>query len=152
MSDPNCSIALTFYQASAYFSQNSFSYHCTQCSSSWEVQQNGSIHPPPRSRVVEISLTGYPDSATFAGFQIAETPEKLPDKIAQPHHIEPGLGVTVHPWPVPTETTILTLDFGKPDLAVFPQGVPRLFYRLAAQVGTNPAVWDDPKIYNDPGQ
>jgi hypothetical protein len=145
MSIPSCIIELNFYEASAYFSQNRFAYHCTSRPAGWNVQDDGSIHPPFHARIVQINLTGYPEPATFAGFQIAATPEQLPDKVTHPFSIASNLTTTVNPWPPEQITTSLTIDFSA-------QPGPQLFYRLAVQVGSGPRIWDDPKIYNDPGQ
>ena len=140
MQEPNCSIALTFYEIPT----PRFSYFATSCDSGWRVQQNGSIHPPSRTKIIRLSVDGYPNSVVFAGFQLAPDLANFPPQ-SQPWYIAPGLNVSTEPtFPPTSDPTVLTLDFTN-------QTATRLFYRLAVRTNDPGGLlhWDDPKIYND---
>lgn len=143
MSDPNCVITLMFYADTSRFS-----YYCTSRSQGWQVLQDGSIHPPARTRKIRIVAEGYPDDIVFVGCQIVSDPQSFPPE-SSPWHVESSLNVQTEPAFSPTtEPTTLTLTF--PDAPAT-----LAFYRLAVRKkdDANAAVhWDDPKIYNDPDQ
>lgn len=140
MSVPNCIIALSLYDP---LTTPRFSYHCNASSNGWHVQPDGSIHPPSRSRIVQIRAS-YPANANFTGFQLVSDPSNFPSKITDPWSVEANLGFSViepNPFPPQTGTSVpvLTLDFaGTGQL---------LYYQLAVN-----GHWDDPKIYLDPDQ
>lgn len=139
MSEPDCDVTLEYYSSPT----TRFSYYCNRSSAGWSVQQNGSIHPPSRSRIVRFHTDGYPQPVVFGGFQLVSNPADFPPE-ASPWHIEPGLGVTSEPaFPPPSDPADLTLTFA---------GAVRTFYRLAVRDASNPAAplqWDEPRIYND---
>lgn len=141
MSQPNCTIRLTFFQ----IPEPTFAYHCTSCSQGWHVHSDGSIHPPSRSRHIEIDLVGFPAHASFAGFQLVSDPQNFPAE-TQPWFVEPGLDVSFPlSLPLPGGSTTLAFDLTSPGQT--------LFYRLAVLPENSAIVrWDDPKIYNEPDQ
>jgi hypothetical protein len=136
-----------------------FSYYCAASSPGWTVLTDGSIHPPSRSRVIQIGLDRWLNNGgstvRFAGFRIGSQPDLLPSPNWTPQDQLESLGVEVATpegtYPPPGDTTPgpLTLTLGTPEL---PPPHPRLFYCLAVQVGTGSPEWDDPKIYDDGSQ
>ncbi len=148
---PNCAITLHFYEGSSRFS-----YSCTSSSHGWQVQPDGSIHPPSKSRIVQITLNGFPTGdVSFAGFQIASTddfqgPNWTPtsDLTALGVAVSTPDGYPSNPSGTQTTSGPLTIDFGAPPLQSPP--VSRLFYRLAVVVGSGSVLhWDEPKVYDD---
>jgi len=139
MPDPNCTIVLSYYDQ---YDPPRFSYHCTRSSIGWRVQSDGSIHPPPRSRVVQIRI-GYPAGASFTGFQLVADPGTFPSETSIPWHVDTGLGIAVlepASFPPPSGSSpVLTLDFADSNQL--------LHYRLAVD-----GNWDEPKVYNDPDE
>ena len=140
MSDPNCTIVLSFFKN---LPSSRFWYNCISSSSGWMVHPDGTFVPPSQSRIVQIRL-GHPSGIGFSGFQIVSDPDHFPAPGEKPWHIEDGLQMTVlepTPFPPPAGTVVeaLTLDFT--------DSGPLLYYRLAVD-----DVWDDPKIYNDPAE
>jgi hypothetical protein len=140
---PTCAIVLQFYE-----DDGRFSYYCAASSRGWQVQPNGSIHPPSRSRIVQFSLQGFPSSAVFAGFQAASSPGDLPPQSIHWPPLPDGVTVlSPTPYPPANDTTLvgpLVFDLG--------DQAQRVFYRLAVVVESDPEQalhWDDPKIYDD---
>jgi hypothetical protein len=137
MADLNCAIVLSLYDADT---TPRFSYHCSSSSSGWLVQTDGSIHPPSRSRTIQIRA-GYPSGARFTGFQLVSEPANFKPRTTDPWWVETGLeGCVKEPDPFPppsNEALVLTLDFTDA-----PSGL--LFYQLALD-----GHWDEPKIYDD---
>lgn len=144
MSDPipNCAVTLHFFEDRSHFS-----YTCTNSSRGWQVLPDGSIHPPPKSRVVQIRLIGIPNAAVeLAGLQFAST-ETFQGPAWTPTSELDTLEITVSTpdgYP-PTNQTAgpLTIDFTKLTAGT------RLFYRLAVAGSDGVLHWDDPKIYDD---
>ena len=145
MSDPspNCAIVLQFYE-----DDGRFSYYCAASSRGWQVQPNGSIHPPSRSRIIQINLQGFPNPAVFGGFQAASSPAGFPPESTHWPALPEGVTI-IQPTAYPpandeTRSGPLVLNLGDQ-----PQ---RLFFRVAVVVvGDSEQVlhWDDPKIYDD---
>jgi hypothetical protein len=143
MSDPspNCTIALSLFDADTV---PRFSYHCTGSSSGWQVQSDGSIHPPSKSRIIQIRV-GYPSGALFTGFQLVTNPDNFIPPGTEPHwYAETGLeGAILEPFPFPpspgTDVQTLTLDLTNVNVT---SGL--LFYQLAVN-----GHWDEPKVYDD---
>lgn len=138
MSDPmpNCVIDVHFDEVEARFS-----YVCAESSRGWQVDPDGSIFPPIRSRVVQFRLKGDP-ATKIAGLQIAEERPGLPP--SNRWHTLPDGVTPISPTPFPpadNEATFteLTFNFGDEPW----------FYRLAVVVGTSEPIWDDPKIHDD---
>lgn len=157
MACPNCTIALTYFAQTTTNPEPRFSYHRTAGSCGWQVQPHGSIVPPSRNRIVQLNVTGYPDSpsAAFTGFQMVAQPEDFPP-ISDPWtslQDLSALGVTalnpetlepITTWPPSPGTHVLAFDFGTPSGT----SSSTRFYRLAVN-----GFWDpDPKVYNDPAQ
>ena len=141
---PNCAITLHFDEATT-----SFTYNSTHCSSGWQVQPDGSIHPPSKSRVILIDLSGFPRSdVSFAGLQFSLTGEFNSPRWTPVNELE-ALGITVETpdgYPPTDEIT------AGPVAIIIDPAAPatQLFYRLAVVVGPNGVLhWDDPKIYDD---
>jgi hypothetical protein len=145
MSDsiPNCAVTLHFYEDSARFS-----YICTNSSRGWQVLSDGSIHPPSKSRIVQIGLRGFPNTdIKFAGLQLTST-DIFQGANWTPTSEHDRLGVVVSTpdgYPPPNQTTAgpLTLNFTGLESNT------RLFYRLAVAGSDGILHWDDPKIYDD---
>lgn len=151
---PNCAITLHLYDACM---PPTFSFHLARCSTGWMVQNDGTIYPPPKGRVLEFSLNGFPHpDVNFGGFQVSSNNDfsGLPDwpTTTQLEH----LGIQfLEPKAPPTGTATisgsLVIDLGSLPLASEPGSpTPRLFYRLAVVVGSDSSRhWHDPKIYDD---
>lgn len=141
MPEPSCITALAFFEIPT----PRFSYHCISSMQGWQVETNGSIHPPSSSRLVEIRLTGYPNPASLAGFQVIDDLTNGFPPNSEPWTTEQdllNLGITPQPpWPPQAGATVLTLDF---------KNASTIFYRLAVTTTGGLTYWDDPKIYNDP--
>ncbi len=135
--DPNCTIAVTVYDINT---APRFSYSCTRRSSGWRVQPDGSIHPPPKQRIVKFHLR-FPAGSNIMGFQVARKDDQFPPRDQEPWNIDPASGVQpLDPvtWPPSSSTgvTELTFDFtGAGGLLKYQMGVD--------------GNWDDPKIYDD---
>ena len=149
MSDPiipNCAITLYFFE-----SEDRFSYVGTNSSLGWQVQPDGSIHPPSSSRVIQFSLNDYPARILFGAFQIAVNPQDFPSDSTHWPPLPPQVTV-VSPTPYPPPQNDATL--AGPLIFDFGGQVTRLSYRLAVVVESDPTVlhWDEPKIYDDGSQ
>ena len=153
---PDCAITLYFYEEKPATAGNPatpprFSYYCTNRARGWQVEPDGSIHPPSRSRIIQIGLSGFPVDcgASFAGLQFTSaefSEESDPWPSAQ---ALASLGVQVatpaDSYPPANGTTAGPLRL------TFDDAQRRLFYRLAVQ-DRNGLHWDDPKIYDDGSQ
>jgi hypothetical protein len=144
---PNCAITLYFYEGPP----PRFSFFCANSDRGWYVEPDGSIHPPSKSRIVQISLSGFPAGVQFAGLQFAETNSFLDSSPwTAPTGLEQfGVAVTIPGGTYPpsndgptTGPLILTFDTNADS---------RLFYRLAVS-SENGLFWHDPKIYDDGSQ
>lgn len=158
MSDPvipNCVVTVHYFESTA-----SFSYSCASCSTGWQVQANGNIHPPTTGRVIMFTLKGYPTETPFAGLQFASDPGQLsnmPDwtpitgPSGQPSLNGLGIGLlspAPQDYPAPAEPIVIETLSGPLIFDLSKQTGP-LFYRLAVIGEEGLLKWDDPKIYDD---
>ena len=139
MSDPspNCTIAVTVYDLNT---TPRFNYCCTGSSSGWQVQRDGSIHPPPKGRIVKFSLR-FPAGSNIMGFQIARNEDQFPARDQVPWNIDPASGIQfVGPgtWPPSSGSDVTDLMFD------FTGAGSLLKYQLCVDEN-----WDEPKIYDD---
>jgi hypothetical protein len=157
---PNCAITLYYYRGDpAQAVSSSFSYYCTDCSQGWNVQTNGSIHPPSKQRIVQIRLDAFPldeleGPAMFAGFRmnLMDAPLKdASDSYWTPEHELHKLGVKIHTPRYPKKNSKTWKTLG-PLLFDMTGAKGRLAYTLAVSVGGSEPDWDDPKIYDDGSQ
>jgi hypothetical protein len=151
---PDCAITLYFYEGKPATEGNPptpprFSYSCTNSARGWHVEADGSIHPPSKSRIILISLNGFPTSVAFAGLQFSPT-NSFPDEphwTAESTLIDFAVAVAISDNVYPPSDGLtngpLILAFNAPA---------RLFYRLAVQDASGSLIWDDPKIYDDGSQ
>ncbi len=140
VTNPNCAIVVHYYEA-----DDRFSYFCSACSRGWQVQPDGSIHPPSTSRVIQFSVKGFPSAIVFGGFQVASDPSAFPPKTTPWSALPTGLKVaSPSSYPTGNQTTSGPLVFDLEHQAT------EFFYRLAV-VGIQGGVlhWDEPKIYDN---
>lgn len=151
---PDCAITLHYYYYLPFGSPSSFSYYCTSSSHGWNVQSNGSIHPPSKRRIVQIRLDAFPpvSPAVFAGFRMGrmQNPIQMTDSRWTPRGELESLGVKplIEGYPSENNTTWSTQEL----LFDMTHATERLAFALAVRVGDSDPDWDDPKIYDDGSQ
>lgn len=159
---PDCAITLYFDPKDSFNPKDpksyDFLYYCTSSSTGWTVQTGGSIHPPSRSRIVEIRLDRHVlvagQSLMFAAFQVGKDvfwQSELPSHWAPKDELLRDFGVRMLTPGYP-EKGSMTWKTGEPLLFDMTAATDRFFYRLALSTKSGPLMWDDPKIYDDGSQ
>lgn len=152
---PDCAITLYFYEEKPETEGSPatpprFSYYCTHRARGWHVELDGSIHPPARTRIVQIGLSGFPEDcgASFGGLQFSSTGFPEEDDIWSSSQALASFGVEVA---TPGDYPPASGSTAGPLRLTFDSAPRRLFYRLAVR-DRNGLHWDDPKIYDDGSQ
>ena len=154
---PNCAITLYFCVGDPKMNKPpGFSYYCTNSSPGWNVQSNGSIHPPSRRRLVQIRLDAYPSErerpAWFAGFRLGlMSVAHKTDSNWTPKDELAKLGVRALTPRYPTKSSKTWRTLG-PLVFDLTEATDRLAFSLAVSVDGGDPCWDDPRIYDDGSQ
>lgn len=140
MALPNCTIEVSYLEAP----NEDYAYFCVSHSPPWQVTLDGTICPPTRSRVIQLSVK---DPATkFTGIRIANNRADILNSNEDYLNDENVTGITVTPQGSPGQpysTSTITLEDLMPSATTSPLPT-RLFY--AVRIGSH--TWDDPKVYN----
>ncbi len=138
MPTPACTITVDFFEDP----EPSFTYFCVNQPPPWQVFPNGNICPPTRSRLIQLKLNSAPAGAEFLGLRVSTDPGELKNT-NEPYLNDPGrTHVTIVPASASDPSILLDDDARAPS--------PRLWWSVGILLD-GVAHWDDPKIYNPPG-